>query len=1042
MDFVLFEDPQAKAAYARNVAASAMNGGIPPGTAAMMAANGMSGQPFPGSFNNAGGMDASNLSAMGAASMNNKFQLPLAFSNVPMGATSGMAGPSSAAAMNSQPLALGGFGGYRQPPNPLTTPTPQQLASLVASQHAAQAAGAGSQNRPGAQAGGVLPFASMVGSGGMSSSSNIGTALAQEAQRMGGEQTSPFMGANTPLPFSTGTDVMPLFPSSSSSTHTPTSSNIKRQSSLGSNCSSSGAANELNGMDVFNGSPVNPPSGSFGPPIQNLSLGGGSGLRSSGKSMRSGSADSFVDGPLFPQPSISSAATTPSAVSMQATGSNTTNYSLDGARSCTDTASTMTPTSDPMPFATATTSNTAANSLFSIAQQQQQAQNQASAGTGWQTRTSKPLSKTDESDPLSTPKAREQRMPPMSTSWSSLFANKQADDQAWYNMEDALNTAGSGSNSATMNFSMDTSGTPSGVQGIGASSTAQPFGSGGGFFSTPALAEPLDVADLDRAQALLRPNAGAQTDENGRRMLRGPSAANAAAGNSASSGLSLFEVSETSTLDEDEDDADTPASGIDEGSKPTYTALQAIGKNVGLSGFNCSLGTDGNAMKGSTNTQRAPAGRQQPTQLSMLAKSTLFNAGEALDVPRFAAVDENGTSDSDDEAELDETIRRRRREQYLMRQQGQAQNAANDGSSLSSSTSSLNMPGSSDAGTMVNGSGSRPTGSSSANNYLGTHPGMSRRSSSSTSGEDSLMSPPIRDSAEAVAHFGPLAPASQPIQRATAGNFRSQISRGGGGGGKGKTGPPGHHPTRPTLHPSHAIAEKATKASKAEAAKVQEAVEDDEDEDDEDESDDEEEEEGEDEDEEGDDDDDYADAFGHASGKPRGGGSGAGRGRNTRTSRSAGAVSALSGSGAAPAQKRRKRQSPKADEPVNISTLGGSHTTSTGLTVCDYVSPLVMMSEGGPTAASVKEARCGTVFHRPYDLSRHRETIHAREEAKLVKAGQLKIEDCVVMGKEIPAEKVMAGATEWKCEGKNGCGSVFSRKDALLRHQRIRGHGR
>jgi hypothetical protein len=53
---------------------------------------------------------------------------------------------------------------------------------------------------------------------------------------------------------------------------------------------------------------------------------------------------------------------------------------------------------------------------------------------------------------------------------------------------------------------------------------------------------------------------------------------------------------------------------------------------------------------------------------------------------------------------------------------------------------------------------------------------------------------------------------------------------------------------------------------------------------------------------------------------------------------------------------------------------------------------------------------CGTLFRRPYDLARHRETIHG--------------------------DGVKGGRKEWGCEG---CGGVFSRKDALIRHGRIRG---
>ncbi|GAA6042206.1 hypothetical protein JCM8097_005092 [Rhodosporidiobolus ruineniae] len=57
---------------------------------------------------------------------------------------------------------------------------------------------------------------------------------------------------------------------------------------------------------------------------------------------------------------------------------------------------------------------------------------------------------------------------------------------------------------------------------------------------------------------------------------------------------------------------------------------------------------------------------------------------------------------------------------------------------------------------------------------------------------------------------------------------------------------------------------------------------------------------------------------------------------------------------------------------------------------------------------------CGVAFRRPYDLARHKETIH---------------------GEDLGGGKVKS--KEWKCEE---CGGTFSRRDALLRHGRIRGH--
>jgi hypothetical protein len=90
-----------------------------------------------------------------------------------------------------------------------------------------------------------------------------------------------------------------------------------------------------------------------------------------------------------------------------------------------------------------------------------------------------------------------------------------------------------------------------------------------------------------------------------------------------------------------------------------------------------------------------------------------------------------------------------------------------------------------------------------------------------------------------------------------------------------------------------------------------------------------------------------------------------------------------------------------------------SAANAAGITTCDYV----LHSTG---------EICGTEFHRPYDLARHRETIHGKEEAQLLRQGKLRKEDCAVLYKEVDPEKSLA-TVEWKCDGRNGCGSVFSR---------------
>ncbi|ORY75291.1 hypothetical protein BCR35DRAFT_306258 [Leucosporidium creatinivorum] len=93
----------------------------------------------------------------------------------------------------------------------------------------------------------------------------------------------------------------------------------------------------------------------------------------------------------------------------------------------------------------------------------------------------------------------------------------------------------------------------------------------------------------------------------------------------------------------------------------------------------------------------------------------------------------------------------------------------------------------------------------------------------------------------------------------------------------------------------------------------------------------------------------------------------------------------------APAPNKRRRRVPPS------SSL---HSTSSTAIRCPHVN-----SDG---------TTCGVVFRRPYDLARHRETIHGET-----------------------AEGKATKKVEWTCKG---CGGTFSRKDALIRHARIRGH--
>ncbi|KAK4053003.1 hypothetical protein OIO90_004127 [Microbotryomycetes sp. JL221] len=74
---------------------------------------------------------------------------------------------------------------------------------------------------------------------------------------------------------------------------------------------------------------------------------------------------------------------------------------------------------------------------------------------------------------------------------------------------------------------------------------------------------------------------------------------------------------------------------------------------------------------------------------------------------------------------------------------------------------------------------------------------------------------------------------------------------------------------------------------------------------------------------------------------------------------------------------------------------------------------IVTLQNGGVACPHINKdgLPCGTIFRRPYDLARHRETIH---------------------GEGKPGKKV-----DWNCQE---CGGTFSRKDALIRHARIRNH--
>lgn len=89
---------------------------------------------------------------------------------------------------------------------------------------------------------------------------------------------------------------------------------------------------------------------------------------------------------------------------------------------------------------------------------------------------------------------------------------------------------------------------------------------------------------------------------------------------------------------------------------------------------------------------------------------------------------------------------------------------------------------------------------------------------------------------------------------------------------------------------------------------------------------------------------------------------------------------------------------------------------------CEYIEPLPPYEQ------------CTSHFHRTYDLARHLETIHARNEGRAVEAGQLNEKDAKLW--------IEYGRPQcsWPCPVPT-CGQIFSRKDAMQRHLKTKRHG-
>lgn len=135
------------------------------------------------------------------------------------------------------------------------------------------------------------------------------------------------------------------------------------------------------------------------------------------------------------------------------------------------------------------------------------------------------------------------------------------------------------------------------------------------------------------------------------------------------------------------------------------------------------------------------------------------------------------------------------------------------------------------------------------------------------------------------------------------------------------------------------------------------------------------------------------------------------------------------------ARKKRKKSQPAEDGDV----------------ICDYQDPFPVSTVDLPRLSTLEcpflltscdrppfwrtqpYTACASRFHRTYDLARHRETIHARNEGRAVAAGTLP-EHLATVWLEYGKPQCA-----WPCEYP-GCDQVFSRKDAMQRHMKTRKH--